>query len=58
MVQELYHELHALDRFQIDLKRKQQEEEFYSVNASRGSIPGQYLFYLLSSSYSYENQHL
>lgn len=25
-VQDLYHELHALDRFRTDLKRKQQEE--------------------------------
>jgi len=24
--QELYHEMHALDRFQMDLKRKQHEE--------------------------------
>ncbi|CAK9874026.1 unnamed protein product [Sphagnum jensenii] len=32
---ELYHELHALDRFQTDLKRKQQEDEVFSSSGSR-----------------------
>lgn len=27
VLQELYHELHALDRFEQDFRRKQQEEE-------------------------------
>jgi hypothetical protein len=49
LMQELYHELHALDRFQIDLKRKQQEEEFFSGSASRGSIPGQSFILILGS---------
>lgn len=34
-VQELYHELHALDRFDQDYKRKLQEEE-NSTPAQRG----------------------
>lgn len=40
-MQELYHELLALDRFQIDLKRKQQEEEYFVGSAGRGAaVPG------------------
>lgn len=37
-IQELYHELHALDRFQTDLKRKQQEEEPFNSTVPRGGV--------------------
>ena len=35
-MQDLYHELHALDRFRTDLKRKQQEEEAAGVGGRGG----------------------
>ncbi|KAG0588162.1 hypothetical protein KC19_2G221200 [Ceratodon purpureus] len=54
---ELYHELHALDRFQIDLKRKQQEEEFFSGSATRGSIPEETVA-LLKSEVKSQERHV
>jgi len=37
-MQDLYHELHALDRFRTDLKRKQQEEVSTGANARGGAV--------------------
>ncbi|XP_024394485.1 protein PSK SIMULATOR 1 isoform X3 [Physcomitrium patens] len=55
---ELYHELHSLDRFRIDLKRKQQEEEFYSGNVARGAAIPEETVSLLKSEVKSQERHV
>lgn len=49
VVQELYHEMHALDRFEQDCRRKAQEED--NSNAAHRGIYVLQIVYLQSSFY-------
>ncbi|KAG0570775.1 hypothetical protein KC19_6G187000 [Ceratodon purpureus] len=55
---ELYHELLALDRFQIDLKRKQQEEEFFAGAAGRGAAVPEETVALLKGEVKSQERHV
>lgn len=44
-MQDLYHELHALDRFRTDLKRRQREEESAGAGGRGGAFQVTCLIY-------------